>query len=47
MSNLVYGVSSDVPVWMIRCPYTVFENDAFDHFADKIEPLDTLPPLFS
>ncbi len=47
MSNLVYGVSSGAPVWLICCPYTVFENDAFDHFADKIEPLDTLPPLFS
>ena len=47
LSNLVYGVSSGVPVWLICCPYTVFENDTFDNFADKIETLDTLPPLFS
>jgi hypothetical protein len=43
----VYGVSSGVPVWLILIPNTVFENDAFDNFADKIETLDTLPPLFS
>ena len=47
LSNLVYGVSSGVPVWLIFIPNAVFENDAFDNFADKIEPLDTLPPLFS
>ena len=47
LSNLVYGVSSGVPVWLIFIPNAVFENDAFDNFADKIETLDTLPPLFS
>ena len=38
-------VSNGVPVCLIRCPYTLFEKDAFDHFADKIEALDTLPPF--
>jgi len=37
LSNLVYGISSGVPVWLICCPYTVFENDTFDNFADKID----------
>ena len=44
MSNLVYGVSSGVPVWLIFIPNAVFENDAFDNFADKIEPLDPAFP---
>ena len=45
LSNLVYRVSSGASVWLIRCPYTVFENDTFYNFANKVETLDTLPAV--
>jgi hypothetical protein len=43
---LWYGGFKRVPVWLICCPYNVFENDKFDNFAVYDETLDTLSTTF-
>ena len=46
LSNLVYGPSGGVPVWLVRYTLSVLENYSSNDFPKKFIAPESSPPLF-